>query len=334
MDEAPSIWDQIVVDRREPSAPFRQIANAIRHRIATHQLAPNTPLPSVRKLAEQVGVTSATVGRAYRQLQNDGLVESRVGVGTVVTDTQRLVYHARQRSAEELEEALDDAITPLLGMGYSPAEIREAVERRLVVPAGKHKALIVSDAPAILEKYTQILGSEFSPLGIAVEGLTLDELCACTPPTRALLDDVVRVLTALSLHRSVREALEACKAKVPISIIFTELKLTTIERLSAIPKDARVLIVVEERYRNSVLGLLRQHAPHENISTARKLTPKSIRAGLAKCSVVVHSLGTRDLVQAEVGAEHDVILLDYQVRLDALVKLRESLASEFPVEST
>lgn len=326
MDMA-GIWDQIVVDRREHTSPFRQIANAIRHKIATSQLPANTRLPSVRRLAERVGVTPATVARAYRQLQSDGLVEGRVGVGTVVSDTRRLVFHARQRSTEELEEAVDEAITPLLRMGYSPAEIRAAIQRRLALPATARKAVVVSDAPAVLEKYTRILGGELGPLGVTVEGVLLEELRSCAHKTRALLGEAIRIMTALGLHRPVREALERCGAKVPISIIFSELKLGTIERLEAIPKDARVLIVAEERYRNSVLGILREYLPAENISTVRDLDPESIRRAMEDCPVVVHSLGTRDLVEAA-ASNHEIILMDYQVRQDAMAKLRESFALE------
>ena len=136
-----AVWQHIVVDRRDHASPYRQIANAIRHRIATHQVAPNAPLPSVRALAEQTGVTPATVARAYRQLQDDGLVESQVGVGTVVSDTRRLVFQAKRRSIEELDRSVDTALTPLLQLGYGPAEVRDAVERRLRMASETRNAI-------------------------------------------------------------------------------------------------------------------------------------------------------------------------------------------------
>ena len=324
----PDIWHQIVIDRREHISPFRQIANSIRHKIATHQLPANTPLPSVRKLADHVGVTPATVARAYRHLQSDGLVESQVGVGTVVSDTQRLVFHAQLRSTAELDAAVDEAVTPLLAKGYTPADVRDAVARRLALPASPQYAIVVSDAPTILEKYTGILARELEPLGIRVEGVMLAELRRCSAATRAKLADASRVMTALGLLRPVREALEACGVRVPVSVIFTELKWSVIERLGAIPKDAKALIVAEERYRNSILGILREYLPVENITISRRLEGKAIRRDLKDRTVVVHSLGTRDMVRDQIDDRHDAILMDYQVRRDAMAKLRESFAPE------
>ena len=325
-----TLWQQIVIDRRENTSPFRQIANSIRHKIATHRLAANTPLPSVRKLAEQVGVTPATVARAYRALQSDGLVESQVGIGTVVSDTQSLVYHARQRSTEALEAAVDEAVGPLIAMGYTPAEIREAVARRLALPTAPQHALVVSDARAVLEKYQGILARELGPLGIQVGGMMLETLRQCEPATRNRLAACSRVMTALGLLRPVQQALERCGVDVPVSVIFSEIKLTTIERLSEIPKDARVVIVAEERYRNSILGILREYLPMNNISIARSFDPAVVRDAVTHSSVVVHSLGARDVVGVAVEDGQETILMDYQVRRDAMVKLRDSFALTLP----
>jgi DNA-binding transcriptional regulator YhcF (GntR family) len=327
MDEdLSSLWDQIVIDRRESTSPFRQIANSVRHKIATNQLAANTPLPSVRSLAEQVGVTPATVARAYRQLQSDGLVESLQGKGTVVSDTERLVFHAKNRSHEALDEAIDEAVRPLLAMGFTPAEIGDAVARRLAVPTAPQHALVVSDSPAVLDKYTEILGRELAPLGVQVNSMSFEDLTSCKKAARKMLGECARVMTALGLLRPVQQALEDCGANVPVSVIFTEIKLETIERLSSIPKDTQVLIVAEKRYRNSVLGILREYLPADNIHVARSLDPESIRQDLKERSIVVHSLGARDVVLAEITDHHKTILMDYQPRRDALAKLRESFS--------
>jgi hypothetical protein len=110
----------------------------------------------------------------------------------------------------------------------------------------------------------------------------------------------------------------------PVSIIFTELNLRTVERLSAIPPNAKTLIVVEERYRNSVLGILLQHILKENVEVLHKIDRKSLEKNLARCEFVVHSLAMGDLVAECVTEKHTTILMDYEARPDALAKLRES----------
>ena len=322
------VWQQIVVDRRDQTSPYRQIANAIRHKIATNQLPPNTALPSVRGLADQVGVTPATVARAYRQLQSDGLVESQVGVGTVVSDTHRLVYQARRRSSEELERSVDAALSPLLQMGYAPHEVRAAVDRRLNRASDSLSAIVISDAVPVLDKYVGVMRRELAPLGVAVDGLLLEQLRSPSAEIRQKLARASRVLTSLGLLRRVQDGLERCSVAPPISIIFTELNLATIERLSAIPKGARTLIVSDERYRNSILGILLQHIAEEHIAVLHKVDEASLAEELKSCQVVVHSLGTADLVRQVAGATHETILMDYQVRRDAMAKLRESFVSD------
>lgn len=319
-----AIWRQIVVDKTDSVSPYRQIANAIRHRIATASLPPGAALPSVRALAEQVGVNPATVARAYRQLQTDGLVESQMGVGTVVSDTRRLLYQARRGSNEELERAIDAAVAPLLQRGYSPAEVRAAVERKIGTAERTRLAVMITEGVRAQRKYVTLMREELNPLGVEVQGVMLDELLHPTDRTRTLLRSASRVMTSLGLLRKVEEGLEALGVAPPISIIFTELSLRTVETLSSIPPDARTLVVAEERYRNSVLGILLQHIPQQNVEVLHRLEAEPLREALMRCQVVVHSLAMSDLVAGATTSAHAVILMDYQVRPDALIKLRES----------
>lgn len=71
-----------------PSAPppYRQIADEIRGWITTGALRPGDRVPSVRQIARRWGVAIATATRVVAVLREEGLVESRVGSGTVVGD--------------------------------------------------------------------------------------------------------------------------------------------------------------------------------------------------------------------------------------------------------
>lgn len=319
-----SVWSQVVVDRRDATSPYRQIANSIRHKIATNQIPPGTVVPSVRAMAESVGVTPATAARAYRQLQADGLLESIIGVGTVVGDTAHLVYQARERSARDLARTVEGALGQLLQSGYAPDEIRAAVDAYLARERQARTALVVADATPVLEKYLAIMRRELTPLGVRVSALRLAELREGGPAAREAVATASRVLTALGLLRPVQEALDALGAAPPVSIIFTELSLATVERLGSLAPTSRTLVVAEERYRNSILGMLRQHLPPEQTSVLHVLEPAALEREAADHDVIVHSLGTSELVRAVTGPHHDVILMDYQVRADAMAKLRES----------
>ncbi|MDA8334168.1 MAG: GntR family transcriptional regulator [Peptococcaceae bacterium] len=74
----------IFLDRTVREPLYLQIHNQIRQMILCGSLPAGYRLPSERRLAGQLGVNRSTVTDAYRELEADGLVESRVGRGTTV----------------------------------------------------------------------------------------------------------------------------------------------------------------------------------------------------------------------------------------------------------
>jgi DNA-binding GntR family transcriptional regulator len=68
---------------REP--PYLQVARALREQILSGALAEGEPFPSARKIAKDFGLAHATAARVIKTLQDEGLVASRPGAGTIVT---------------------------------------------------------------------------------------------------------------------------------------------------------------------------------------------------------------------------------------------------------
>ncbi|MFC0436140.1 GntR family transcriptional regulator [Kutzneria buriramensis] len=68
---------------REP--PYLQVARALREQILSGELAEGNTFPSARKIAQDFGLAHATAARVIKTLQDEGLVASRPGAGTVVT---------------------------------------------------------------------------------------------------------------------------------------------------------------------------------------------------------------------------------------------------------
>lgn len=75
---------RISVERDSSTPIYRQIEAQIRSLISQGRLPEGSYLPSERMLAHHLGVNRTTVVNAYRELAADGLVEGRVGQGTVV----------------------------------------------------------------------------------------------------------------------------------------------------------------------------------------------------------------------------------------------------------
>ena len=79
----------IELDRKGDQAIYRQIAEQIKTQINDGRLPSRTQLPTVRQLADQLGVTRLTIQNAYGELQSDGWVEATIGRGTFVSDMTR-----------------------------------------------------------------------------------------------------------------------------------------------------------------------------------------------------------------------------------------------------
>lgn len=75
---------QIELDRSRHEPLYVQLADHIQERIRSNALPPGTRLPTVRHLAQQLGVTRLTVHSAYAELQAGGWIEATVGRGTFV----------------------------------------------------------------------------------------------------------------------------------------------------------------------------------------------------------------------------------------------------------
>ncbi|GAB3297020.1 GntR family transcriptional regulator [Parasphingorhabdus pacifica] len=89
------------VDPDSSVAPYEQVRSGIAERINTHELPVGTKLPTVRRLAADLGVAANTAAKAYRELERAGLIETRGRAGTFVASAGE---QSSQRAAEAAAE--------------------------------------------------------------------------------------------------------------------------------------------------------------------------------------------------------------------------------------
>jgi len=73
------------LDPQSAVPPFEQVKQAVLAAAASGKVAVGTRLPPVRGLATHLGIAANTVARAYRELEQAGVVETRGRAGTVIT---------------------------------------------------------------------------------------------------------------------------------------------------------------------------------------------------------------------------------------------------------
>ncbi|MFJ4539319.1 GntR family transcriptional regulator [Streptomyces tibetensis] len=75
------------LNSRSGLSPYQQLVQQVRHALRLGLLEEGDRLPTVKEVAKQMAVNPNTVLKAYRELEHDGLVAARPGVGTFVTRT-------------------------------------------------------------------------------------------------------------------------------------------------------------------------------------------------------------------------------------------------------
>jgi GntR family transcriptional regulator len=98
------------LDARSGVAPYMQLIHQVRHALRLGLLEQGDQLPTVKDVASGLAINPNTVLKAYRELEYQGLVAARPGVGTFVTGTlsgASLVAHGPLR--RDLRRWLDQA---------------------------------------------------------------------------------------------------------------------------------------------------------------------------------------------------------------------------------
>ena len=156
------------VNKNSRQALYKQIVEQLRLQIFSGEMPPGYRLPPERQLAEAIGVNRTTVLTAYRELKAEGLIESHVGRGTVVSHTNTLDQskikpesgpmweHLFSDSGRSLDNVAIEYILQLINQkdiisfagGISsldprPVEAIEGLEKELLHDARK-RALLVS----------------------------------------------------------------------------------------------------------------------------------------------------------------------------------------------
>ncbi|WP_406865363.1 GntR family transcriptional regulator [Streptomyces sp. HUAS MG47] len=92
------------IDRRSGVATYLQIVQQTKQALRMGLLEPGDRLPTAREVVEATAINPNTVLKAYRELEREGLVEARRGLGTFVRATLGTTTPADSPLRAELEE--------------------------------------------------------------------------------------------------------------------------------------------------------------------------------------------------------------------------------------
>ena len=102
---------QFRIDNASDRPVYQQIMDQIKRDIALGRLIKNEKLPTVRQLAGQIAINPNTIAKAYRQLEQEGIIVTKAGAGAFVANLDSNLSRSVRKKliSEELERIAVEA---------------------------------------------------------------------------------------------------------------------------------------------------------------------------------------------------------------------------------
>ena len=123
MTDRKPTWLLPVISPAAPGPLYQQIVDGLKREISEGRLAAGTALPSFRQLAEKLMVSLITVKRAYEELEREGIIFRRQGLGTFVAENGD--DRSREIKTRRAEELMRQAIREASEAGLKEREVIE-----------------------------------------------------------------------------------------------------------------------------------------------------------------------------------------------------------------
>jgi GntR family transcriptional regulator len=108
---------------------YLQLVRQVIHAIETEALRPGDQLPAIRTVAEEAVTNPNTVAKAYRELEYEGVIELRQGLGAFVRS--KPLPSAQADAMKQAHRAVGSAVAAMRKLGISEASMRRVFEAEL-----------------------------------------------------------------------------------------------------------------------------------------------------------------------------------------------------------
>jgi GntR family transcriptional regulator len=106
---------------------YVQLMEQVKHAVETGALRSGDQLPTIRALAQELVMNSNTVVRAYRELEHEGIVELRHGLGAFISSS----VSAKGKVMRQAQNIVESAVQHLRSLGVTEQEMRRLFESEL-----------------------------------------------------------------------------------------------------------------------------------------------------------------------------------------------------------
>lgn len=119
---------QIFISEQDQTPIYQQIVNQVKLQVSSGRLSPEEELPSIRVLAERLMVNPNTVARAYRELEQAGIVTKRRTTGSYIS-AGAVPMDKRERK-DLLSEKVDRLLADAQQLDLAPSDLIDLIQER------------------------------------------------------------------------------------------------------------------------------------------------------------------------------------------------------------
>lgn len=301
---------------------YRQIRHQLSYLISSERLASGTRLPAVRVLADELQVSPQTVANAYRDLQQDGLIESHAGRGSFVRAFGESDQAASRRSGL-LTDTLRQARARARTLGFSDEDMTRRLSALMSQERSAGRIIFVDASPHIATKYAERLEHYLGTTHTAT-GLTLNAVESRDAHTFAALEDAYYVVTFARTAPALEELLQTDRHE--LTTIASEVTPETTRVLAAFPAGLSSVLLTEERYIHATLNLITVHSALD-ASRVSVYTPSDLstfHARATESDIAFCTFSVKELIS---DADLPVPLhnLEFDISRESVAKLRRLL---------
>jgi DNA-binding transcriptional regulator YhcF (GntR family) len=325
----------LTLDKRSNIPLYLQLKHHIVHLISSGEWMPGMAIPSVRQVASELSMATATVQRTYAELQAQGLLVGQAGRGVFVAELAVGVPVETREIASEREAVLHGllarSVSNAQSLGFRADEIVAkvralAASSRVEADGAPPRVVFVGIESFVADKYCGLLRDALADLHVEVDRVLLDDL---EQRGDAALDEhePIRCLVSLVGTFADLRRLAGHRGTILFGLVL-DLTADAQQRLVDLPTDEPIGLVAEERYLPSARAALRQYLGTEEHLLFASASARAALRRLRGCRLIVYTLGAKRAAEHNAAPEAELIELQFRPNPNSIARLRGLLSGQ------
>lgn len=301
---------------------YRQVAEQIIRQIDQGERRPGERLPTVRRLAEETGLSQGTAKHVYDVLEQEGYIIKEQGRGTFVRQAEASPTGAKARAMEAIDRMLDE----MRALAFSWQETRIFLDLKLRQREQQEKAVRIGAVDCSPEALSMMREQIRSLPNVEVDGYLLDSVLESSRRFDPQADIVVTTTThGEDLGQKLPDG------RAPVCLVMSLRNETAIELASISPQAKVGVVCKSRRFAGLILKTCQQYCKLQSpVGVAYFGNPEGVRQIARESDLLIlapnyHLFASREEEACLVGSGVPHILYQYQVEKGSIVYLESQI---------